>query len=150
MSGQGVIATPRTSDMILKKLFQNPVNLEHDQKVWAKSAGTKAHLLQALLLPGKIFASLALLKCILCSTLNCIKLRWAQDEELFTCNLALFHQGSWSWTPSSFSHPCFAVYCGEGLAWRLPVYSFDIIFVQASGLSRILGKSAGKHGNVLQ
>ncbi|XP_053170777.1 adhesion G-protein coupled receptor G7-like [Scomber japonicus] len=32
MSGQGVIATPRTSDMILKKLFQNPVNLEHDQK----------------------------------------------------------------------------------------------------------------------
>ena len=72
MSGQGVIATPRTSDMTLKKLFQNPVNFEHDQKVWATSAETKAHLLQASLLPGKIFASFALLKCILFSTLNCI------------------------------------------------------------------------------
>ena len=87
-------ATSRTSDMMVKKLFQNLVSFEHDQKVWAKSAGTKAHLLQASLLPEKIFASFALLKCILCSTLNCIKLRGAQDEELFTCDLALSHQGS--------------------------------------------------------
>ena len=136
--------------MIFKKLFQNPVSFEHDQKVWAKSAGTNAHLLQASLLPGKIFTSFALLKCILCSTLNCIKLRQAQDEELFTRNFALSHQGSWSWIPNSFSHPCFAVICGEGLAWRIPVYSIDIIFIQVSGLSRILGKSALKCGNVLQ
>lgn len=57
-----MIAIPRASDMILKKLFQSPVSFEHDQKVWAKSAGTKAHLLQASLLTGKFFASFALLE----------------------------------------------------------------------------------------
>ena len=65
---------PKTSD-ILKKLFQIPVHFEHDQKVWARSAGTKEHLLQASLLPGKCVAIFSLLQCILCSTLNCIKLR---------------------------------------------------------------------------
>ena len=81
INGQGVISVSRASDIILKKFLQNPVSFEHDQKVWARSEGTKAHLLQASLVPGKNFANLALLKCILCSTLYCIKLRRAQEEE---------------------------------------------------------------------
>ena len=76
-----MISISRTLDIILKKFFQNPVSLEYSQNVWARSDGTKAHLLQASLVPGKNFANLALLKCILCSTLYCIKLRRAQDEE---------------------------------------------------------------------
>ena len=64
------------SDIILKKFFQNPVSFEHGQKVWARSEGTKASVV-----PGKNFANLALLKCLLCSTLYCVKLRRAQDEE---------------------------------------------------------------------
>lgn len=48
MSGQGAISVPRTSDMILKKFFQNPVNFEHDQKVCARWEGVEVHLLQGL------------------------------------------------------------------------------------------------------
>ena len=63
------------------------IDLDGDQNVCVKSAGEREHLLQLLSVPGYISANLALLKWALCTTVNWVSPKRAQDEdELILCS----------------------------------------------------------------
>lgn len=87
ISGQGLIWIFMTSDKVWKTDDQYWFRRGHNQKVCVKSAGEREHLLQLPSVPGYIAANLALLKWALCTTLNWMSPKRAQDEdELILCS----------------------------------------------------------------